>query len=226
MLPNYSHTKISYLALMFYYRNYTKRKIIWRMCVTIDGVWIDACIYWQLIHTTCNYSATVDLHKSQITTVPAKSFPDCCVLTILFLATALTMEIFQLHALRSYLHSLLCRIQFNWQLVKIKVMLRQAVSRPVCRGIKHPSGDYDHIFITVRQLRVCCCGALYLTRGLVCRLQLLLVLASAVILGSESRGLATTFYCLRFETSLFVASYDSQGYDGGIRAPSTRDIDN
>jgi hypothetical protein len=24
-------------------------------------------------------------------------------------------------------------------------------------------------------------------------------------------------YCLRFETSLFVASYDSQGYGGGIR---------
>jgi hypothetical protein len=27
----------------------------------------------------------------------------------------------------------------------------------------------------------------------------------------------TTFYCLRFETSLFVASYDSQGYGGGTR---------
>jgi hypothetical protein len=27
----------------------------------------------------------------------------------------------------------------------------------------------------------------------------------------------TIFYCLRFETSLFVASYDSQGYGGGIR---------
>jgi hypothetical protein len=26
----------------------------------------------------------------------------------------------------------------------------------------------------------------------------------------------TIFYCLRFETSLFVASYDSQGYGGGI----------
>jgi hypothetical protein len=25
------------------------------------------------------------------------------------------------------------------------------------------------------------------------------------------------FYCLRFETSLFVASYDSQGHGGGIR---------
>jgi hypothetical protein len=30
-------------------------------------------------------------------------------------------------------------------------------------------------------------------------------------------GLATIFYCPRFETSLFVASYDSQGYGGGIR---------
>jgi hypothetical protein len=26
------------------------------------------------------------------------------------------------------------------------------------------------------------------------------------------------FYCLGFETSLFVASYDSQGYGGGIRS--------
>jgi hypothetical protein len=29
-------------------------------------------------------------------------------------------------------------------------------------------------------------------------------------------GLSTIFYCFRFETSLFVASYDSQGY-GGVR---------
>jgi hypothetical protein len=31
-------------------------------------------------------------------------------------------------------------------------------------------------------------------------------------------GLATIFYCLTFETSLFVASYDSQGHGGGIRS--------
>jgi hypothetical protein len=55
-------------------------------------------------------------------------------------------------------------------------------------GIKQPSGAYDQIFITVRQLWVCWCGALCLTRGRVCRLQLLLALASAVILGSQSGG--------------------------------------
>jgi hypothetical protein len=29
-------------------------------------------------------------------------------------------------------------------------------------------------------------------------------------------GLVAIFYCLRFETSLFIASYDSQGHGGGI----------
>jgi hypothetical protein len=36
-------------------------------------------------------------------------------------------------------------------------------------------------------------------------------------LGPSFLVLATVFYCLRFETSHFVASYDSQGHGGGIR---------
>jgi hypothetical protein len=35
--------------------------------------------------------------------------------------------------------------------------------------------------------------------------------------GPSPFGLLTVFYYLRFETSLFVASYNSQGHGGGIR---------
>jgi hypothetical protein len=74
------------------------------------------------------------------------------------------------------------------RIVKVKVKLRPTVCRPVCLWIKHPSGATTKFLLLLDSCGFCWCGALSPTRGRVCCLQLLLALASAVILGSESRG--------------------------------------
>jgi hypothetical protein len=87
---------------------------------------------------------------------------------------------------RTCLFSWFRMISACWLGLSLSLILRPTVSQPVYLGIKHPSGSYDQILITVRQLRVCWYRAFSLTRGLICRLQLLLDLASVIFLGSES----------------------------------------
>jgi hypothetical protein len=121
-------------------------------------------------------------------------------------------------------------------------MLRSSLGRPVSLGVKPPSGTQEQICITVTRLRIYWSEAPTLTRGLVCSLQLLLALASTVILGSES--LETHDHCTVSDSRyhlegqiplfispkvrsgpiippctvfLFVASYDSQDHGGRIR---------
>jgi hypothetical protein len=90
----------------------------------------------------------------------------------------------------------------------------QSVSKSWCRA---PYGTHDQIFayyyLTVTVLYLW--GALSDEDGSV--FCMLLGLPNAVLLWSESLGTRDHIYCLRFETSHFVASYDSQGHGGGIR---------
>jgi hypothetical protein len=61
------------------------------------------------------------------------------------------------------------------------------------------------------------CGAPFLARVRVCLVYMLLVLASAVFLGSESLWTHYRILLSQIETFFFVASYDSQVHGGGIR---------
>jgi hypothetical protein len=108
-----------------------------------------------------------------------------------------------------YCYCLERRLSDEWIVLSLSFMLRPTVSRLVCLGKKHQSGAFDHIFITVRQLRVCwCASGIY---------NCCWPSPAQLFSGPSPVGLLTIFYTPRFETSLFVASYVWRGYGGGIR---------
>jgi hypothetical protein len=63
--------------------------------------------------STSNSSATANLHNSQITTAPSKLFQHAVSSSAFPWQRLLTVDILQLHALRSSLNSLPCRTIFN-----------------------------------------------------------------------------------------------------------------
>jgi hypothetical protein len=85
--------------------------------------------------------------------------------------------------------------------MNLNLMLWPMVSRPVCLGIKHPSGAYDQILIISDS-----CGFVYLGRpfwredGSVVY-NCYWPSPAQSFLGLSPLGLVTIFYCLWFETS-------------------------
>jgi hypothetical protein len=74
-----------------------------------------------------------------------------------------------------------------------QVILRPTVSRPVCLGVRHPSGIRDQFFsffpyLVLESYGFVDVGAPSLTRSRVCSFQFLLGIASPAFLGSESHG--------------------------------------
>jgi hypothetical protein len=145
------------------------------------------------IITTSNYRANANLHTLQTTTAPTKPFPSLC-LHQPFPGNGFNSGDFS--ASRAQILSSQPPVQnitLNWQLTnnwaRVRVTLRLAVYCQSVRLGDKPLETHDqNIFFQMST-----CGhspnvTSSLTRGQICRLQLLMVLASAVILGSGSRG--------------------------------------
>jgi hypothetical protein len=89
---------------------------------------------------------------------------------------------------RSILTSLYSNLNYKWRNSESQSYVTTDGQSANLSWNKAPIWGLRPDSFTVRQLRVRWCEALSVTRGRVCSLQLLLPLASAVILGSESRG--------------------------------------
>jgi hypothetical protein len=103
-----------------------------------------------------------------------------------------TVEIFELHPRNSN--------KLSVTQIKVEVILWLMVSWQFCLGVRHPSEAHEQIVVSVVQLRICWCWVPSLMRRQVCSLQLLLGLASAVLLGCKSFRTHDRIFHLKFRT--------------------------
>jgi hypothetical protein len=100
--------------------------------------------------------------------------------------------------------------------VKVKVTLRLTVSQSVNLGIEPHLGPMTrYLFLSDSYVLVSVGRPLWredVSVVCMCRWPL----PAQPFSGPSPLGLVAVFYCLRFETSIFVASYDSQDHGGGI----------
>jgi hypothetical protein len=101
--------------------------------------------------------------------------------------------------------------------VRIKVTLRLTVGRSVSLGVEPHLGLMTSYLLLFDSYGVVFVGRLF-WRGDGSVFCICCWPSPAQSFSCPSPvGLVAKIYCLRFETSLFVTSYDSQGFGGGIR---------